>query len=78
MKKAENLILDLCEEIDYWKSEAKYYKEQYEIANRDFHEATTRSINHNMDMVGQMLKIVINSEPTEKGLLIKHVDESNE
>lgn len=71
MKKAESLFLELCEEIDYWKSEANYYKEQYEKANKDFQEATTRSINHNMDMVGQMLKIALNSEPSDKGLLIR-------
>ena len=74
MRTVDLKFAELCSEIDYWKSEAERYKAMYEEEIAINTAQTKKGIADNMNMVGQILKIALNSEQTENGFLIKNKD----
>ena len=59
MKTADKLFLQLCEEIDYWKNEAKYWEAKYKECNKQLRESYDRQIQSGKDVFGVVLKGVL-------------------
>ena len=62
MKTIELKIFELCDEIDYWKKIADYYKEEYEKTKKAYIDLLSDSIHHNNAMMGNVLKLMLNKE----------------
>lgn len=67
-------ISDLCEEVDklnnavkHWKGETEYWKNLY----NDF---INKSLKSGEEQMGQWLTLLLNSEQTDRGLLIKQIN----
>lgn len=53
-------FLDLCDEIDYWKSVAQKEKEEAEYYKKEYNDLMNGQLKHNKDMVGTMLTGLLN------------------
>lgn len=66
----DTLVSDLCEEIDMWKQEAKYWKEKHDQASADHIKTVNESIKSNESMIGNLLMVALNSSEDENGNLV--------
>jgi len=62
MNTAERTFLDLCEEVDHWKREAKTWEARYKDLSEQYSESLNQSIKGNKEMVGIMLNAVLDPE----------------
>lgn len=59
MRRSELLIVDLCDEIDYWKSEADRWKKEYEDLREDHTLMNKQFIAESKDLTKEaLLKII--------------------
>lgn len=63
---------ELCDEIDYWKDEAEHYRLKYEKLHKEYIGQLDKSTKDSMDMCGKIFSVMLRSEQTEKGVLIKN------
>lgn len=66
----DTLVSDLCEEIDTWKQEAKYWKEKYKESHADHMKLLNENLEYNQIMIGSILSIAFNSSEDENGNLV--------
>lgn len=71
MKTVNMKFNELCDEIDFWKGEAEYYRLKYEKLHKKYMGHLDDSTKDSMNMCGKIFSIMLRSEETEKGILIK-------
>ena len=62
MKTIAIKIFELCDEIDYWKKIADYYKEEYEKTNKAYNDLLSDSIHQNNIMMRNVIKLILSKE----------------
>ena len=65
---AELQFMKVCEKVDYWKAEAKYWEKEAKDLKNKIDKQTTDSIKHGNAMMGNFLKLALESP---KGVLEK-------
>lgn len=64
MKTLDIKFNEMCEEIDYWKAEALHWKREAKYYQKEYSKSITDGINNNYNMVGLMLKSIIEPSKT--------------
>lgn len=67
--RSEILMVDLCEEIDHWKSEAEYWKGQYESEVKESNRHLTERMAEAQKGIGQMLSLALSVTDNPDGSL---------
>lgn len=68
MQRAERLILGLCDEIDEWKAEAKYWQDEYEKLNTKYNNMLNSSIKASQRTSLGMLAIALDDKELAKAI----------
>lgn len=68
-KKGEILILDLCDEIDYWKQKAAYWEAEYNKMRDEYNQHLNESISRTREMTGTLLTMALCAKEDENGNL---------
>lgn len=67
MKTIDIKFYELCNEIDYWKNQAKYWEAEYNEKNKKYRELIDYSINHSYTMIGKTIeKLLLDSDKYTK------------
>ena len=61
---------DLCDEIDYWKIEAKYWKDEYDNLLKEDIKKSNESLEHAQKGVANALMFALSATDDEKGNLV--------
>ena len=69
MKTVDNKFHQLCEEIDYWKKQAEYYKEKYEAEIQRSVKETNRQLEESKRGVANTLMLALCVKDNEDGSL---------
>ena len=70
MKKIEESIYDLCNEVDYWRGEAKYWQEKYEKEVKDFNSHVNEQLEISKKGVANALMFALSVTEDGDGNLI--------
>lgn len=60
---------EICDEVDHWKAEAEYWKEQYKKLQVEYHENVNESIQNNYDVIGTVLGSMLDKDSNPSKLL---------
>jgi hypothetical protein len=59
MSAFDRTVFSLCEEIDYWKSEAEYWKAEYGRLENESREYLDSSLKSSQECAGNMLRLLM-------------------
>lgn len=62
MKRIEAEIYNLCDEIDQWKAEAKYWEKQYEEVRKERIASINQSIDNSKKITGIIFNAILDPE----------------
>ncbi len=62
MLTADIKFFELCEEIDYWKSEAQKWENQYNEMVAKYNTLINDDIKHSQVMIGNLVKLALVSD----------------
>jgi hypothetical protein len=75
MKTVDIKFSQLCEEIDYWKSEAQYWKEMHDKINREHNEFISERLTESKVGIGNALMLLLATNDLPNGdIVIKKED----
>lgn len=66
-----SLVSELCEEVDRWKEEAKYWKEKYEEERLSSTKFMNKTMEDQKKQIGQLLSLSLRAVDTPDGVLIQ-------
>jgi len=75
MKTIDYKFAELCEEIDMWKAEAYYWKEQYCKATKSHSEMVSEDIKNNYNFIGTVFSALLDEDSVLNKVLISSKDE---
>jgi hypothetical protein len=70
LRTIDKIIYDLCDEVDYWKSEYDELKLRYDALQLEFSQHINTQLESQKETLGMLFRVVLNSEQTEDGILI--------
>lgn len=59
MRTADIKYINLCDEIDYWKDQAKYWEAECKQAQKEHYKSINHSIDESKKCIGVMLNAVL-------------------
>ena len=55
-------LKELCDDVDYWKQKAEYWKQEYDIVRVEHLKSINYSIDNSKKQIGMMLSAVLNPD----------------